>query len=261
MVTVPYLSRIRINPLRKHSRELLANPQKLHATVLGGIAHQPVTERVLWRIDSDNPRQPLLYVLTNSRPDWHHLIEQAGWSDADWDHDAEPRDYSPLLAQIAIGRQFAFRLTANPVQSTRAPVKLTPPQEEARVKKGEPARGYRLGHRTVSEQLNWLLDRTASWGFTIPDAPGGQPAPGITSNDTTTAPPAKEVRITARTRRSFTRKKSPQPVVLNTVTYEGQLIVTDADLLRDKLLAGIGPGKAYGCGLLTLAPARHRADA
>ncbi|HEX7660965.1 MAG TPA: type I-E CRISPR-associated protein Cas6/Cse3/CasE [Pseudonocardiaceae bacterium] len=258
MVTVPYLSRIRINPLRAHARQLLGNPQALHAAVLGGIAVQPVTERVLWRVDSDDPHRPLLYVLTDSRPDWNHLVEQAGWPDADGDH-AQVRDYAPLLARIAVGREFAFRLTANPVQCSRTPTKRTTSQE-ARARNGGLTRGYRLGHRTVGHQLGWLLDRTTGWGFTIPDAQTGRPAPGMTNDESLTAAPAKDVRITARARWCFTRHRGAPPVVLHTATYAGQLIVTDADLLRDKLLAGIGPGKAYGCGLLTLATASHPAD-
>jgi CRISPR system Cascade subunit CasE len=43
-------------------------------------------------------------------------------------------------------------------------------------------------------------------------------------------------------------------VVIQMVTYEGRLVVTAPDVLRERLLCGIGPAKAYGCGLLTLAP-------
>jgi CRISPR system Cascade subunit CasE len=44
-------------------------------------------------------------------------------------------------------------------------------------------------------------------------------------------------------------------VHLRTATYDGLLDVTDPDALRRTLTGGIGHGKAYGCGLLTLA--RH----
>lgn len=39
-----------------------------------------------------------------------------------------------------------------------------------------------------------------------------------------------------------------------TVTYSGTLAITDPDRLRHLLATGIGRAKAYGCGLLTLAP-------
>jgi CRISPR system Cascade subunit CasE len=37
-------------------------------------------------------------------------------------------------------------------------------------------------------------------------------------------------------------------------TYDGILTVTDPALLRRALCHGVGRAKAYGCGLLTLAP-------
>lgn len=40
------------------------------------------------------------------------------------------------------------------------------------------------------------------------------------------------------------------------VLFEGRLRVTDADLFRAALASGIGPAKAYGFGLLSIAPAR-----
>ncbi|MFE1130066.1 type I-E CRISPR-associated protein Cas6/Cse3/CasE [Streptomyces albidoflavus] len=42
-------------------------------------------------------------------------------------------------------------------------------------------------------------------------------------------------------------------VHLRTATYDGLLDVTDPDALRQTLVEGIGHGRAYGCGLLTLA--------
>lgn len=245
-----YLSRIRINPLRAESRKFLTSPQCLHGAVMGGVADRPTQERVLWRLDSDNPRRPMLFVLTESKPDWTHIIESAGWPDAEGEH-AAVRDYTPLLAQLAIGREFAFRLTANPVQNTSTPVKPTPAQAE-RAARGE-RRSHRIGHRTAAQQLAWFLGHTERWGFLVPESRTDLPIPGL-SNRSEGGAPAREVRITARDRRSFAKGSRGAPVVLHTATFEGRLQVTDARLLTERLLGGIGPAKAYGCGLLTLAP-------
>ncbi|MEV5751664.1 type I-E CRISPR-associated protein Cas6/Cse3/CasE [Actinoallomurus sp. NPDC052308] len=245
-----YLSRIRINPLRAESRKLLANPRAMRGAILGGIPDQPTQERLLWRLDADNPRRPMLYVLTESKPDWTHIIENAGWPEADGDH-ASIADYTPLLTRIALGRQFAFRLTANPIQNTTTPTKPTPIQTE-RTARGE-RRGHRIGHRTAAHQLAWFLDRTQRWGFQIPPARTDPPAPGL-PEPTTPPEPARDVRITARDRRSFNKNGRGKPVVIHTATFEGRLQITDPDLFTERLLRGIGPAKAYGCGLLTLAP-------
>ncbi|MGK5530155.1 type I-E CRISPR-associated protein Cas6/Cse3/CasE [Streptomyces sp. URMC 129] len=260
-----YLSRVRINPLRTASRQLLDNPRALHGAVQGGIPGDPRGERVLWRLDSDNPRRPHLLVLTGSRPDWTHLVEQAGWPGADGEH-CTVRDYRPLLEQLAPGREFAFRVTANPVQNVARPVKPSAIQKERMERMERMAadgegrqRSFRLGHRTAAAQLGWFLGRTAKWGFEVPEARMDRAAPGLEGRDGGAGPSPVEVRITARHRRAFRKAGLARPVVLQTVTFEGRLRIVDVARFRQALLGGIGPGKAYGCGLLTLAPVRGAA--
>ncbi|MFI5755172.1 type I-E CRISPR-associated protein Cas6/Cse3/CasE [Streptomyces sp. NPDC051569] len=271
-----YLSRIRINPLRTESRRLLANPRAMHGAVMGGIPGAPADERVLWRLDADNPHRPHLFALTRSKPDWTHVVERAGWPDADGEH-AAVRDYAPLLGQIAGGREFAFRLTANPVQNTQTPRTPTPAQTE-RIEANtdqKRVRGFRLGHRTAAAQLHWFLSRTERWGFDIPASRTDAAAPGIDHpapvpdrprpEDTPVpgeAPwnphPLREVRITDRQRHSFKKNGAGSSVTFHSATFEGRLVITDPAAFTARLLDGIGPSKAYGCGLLTLAPLTGR---
>lgn len=252
MTRMPFLSRIRINPLRAQSRKLLASPRSMHAAVQGGLPGLPAQERTLWRLDADNAHRPHLFVLTASRPDWTHLVEQAGWPDADGEHYAI-RDYKPLLDQLAPGREFAFRLTASPVQNTRRPQQPTSRQNE-RIKAGQ-QRSFRLGHRTAAAQLDWFLTRTTSWGFEIPTA-----ASLSDTQDTDDRRP-QDIRIINRNRSTFDKGPATtkeERVVMGSATFEGRLRVTDAATFTDKILGGIGPSKAYGCGLLTLAPLTTR---
>ncbi|MET9182972.1 type I-E CRISPR-associated protein Cas6/Cse3/CasE [Kitasatospora aureofaciens] len=255
-----YLSRVRINPLRAASRNLLANPRALHGAVLAGIPDTAPGDRILWRLDADHPRRPMLLVLTPSKPDWTHIVEQAGWPDAEGEHYAI-RDYSPLLDQLALGREFAFRLKASPVQNTSKPDKASTHRTKTSAELHH--RSYRMAHRTAAQQLTWFLERTTRWGFTIPEARTDQPAPGLEphASDTPVGVQAvREVRITDRSRSTFNKPGTGAPVTLTTATFEGRLRITDPGLLQAALLGGIGPSKAYGCGLLTLAPlpAGHR---
>ncbi|WP_380282546.1 type I-E CRISPR-associated protein Cas6/Cse3/CasE [Kitasatospora purpeofusca] len=55
-----------------------------------------------------------------------------------------------------------------------------------------------------------------------------------------------------------TRRSDQNRIKHDRVLFEGTARITDPDLLRTRLTAGIGKGKAYGCGLLGLAP--HRSD-
>jgi CRISPR system Cascade subunit CasE len=237
---MPYLSRIWLNPLRTQAQRFLRNPQAVHAAVLGGLSQQPVTERVLWRWEADGPHRARLLVLTRSRPSWEHLIEQAGWSGADDPQDLV-RSYEPLLDQITLGREFAFRLKANPVSATRNPQAPSASQKEHLSAQARP-RGVRVAHRTVEHQLGWLIKRVPQWGFVL-------------ATDTQDLP---AVRIIARDRISFSKRLADGSpggrVTLQTATFEGIARITDPDLTRHSLLAGVGAGKAYGLGLITLAP-------
>jgi len=248
---VPYLSRIFLNPLRAQGRRLLGDPQAMHATVLGGLPTQPVRERMLWRVDIHNPRRPELLVLTQSRPSWEHVTEQAGWPSADDPSNPQivVRDYQPLLDRLEVGQEYAFRLTANPVQSTKRPVALTEPQKDRAVD-GVLPRSARLGHRTVAAQVTWLTSRVEGLGFVIPHA----------ASSGSMGEEIADLRVVGRTRSSFRRAGSPRRVAVQVVTYEGRLRVTDPGQLRMALMNGIGPAKAYGCGLLTLASLPAHSD-
>jgi CRISPR system Cascade subunit CasE len=238
-----YLSRVWLNPLRPATQALLRSPEKMHAAVLGGLSRQPVTERVLWRLEAGQPHRAEILVLTESTPSWEHLVEQAGWPHAD-NPQALVRDYRPLLDRLHAGREFRFRLRANPVGATRTPAKPSARQKEHLA--GPRPRGVRVPHRTAGHQLAWLTARVESWGFTLLDTgEAGEGGPAL--------------RLSARERLTFYKKPAAgetagRRVVLSTATFDGAVRVTDPQRAREALLGGVGPAKAYGCGLLTLAP-------
>ena len=238
-----YLSRIWLNPLRTATQRMLRDPHVMHAAVLGGIPAQPVTERVLWRIEAGDPYRAELLVLTRSVPSWEHLVEQGGWPGAE-EPQALVRDYTPLLERLGRGGEFAFRLRANPVTATRIPLRPSPAQE--RQLERERPRGVRVPHRTAAHQLAWLTERLGTWGFEAVDTADGN----------------ADVLLAARERVSFTKgRKERHRVVLSTATFTGRLRVTSPDQARRALLDGVGPARAYGCGLITLAPAVPTATA
>ncbi|MCM3884608.1 type I-E CRISPR-associated protein Cas6/Cse3/CasE [Frankia sp. R82] len=257
-----YLSRVWLNPLRTRAQALLRSPENMHAAILGGLAVQPVTERVLWRLETREPHRAELLILTESRPSWVHLVEQAGWPGADGS-EAMIRDYQPLLDRLQHGREFAFRLRANPVTATRHPTNPSVAQKE-HLAAARP-RGVRLPHRTAAHQLTWLTSRIDRWGFTLlPTASG--PAVALTARERLTF--SKKARAGEETgtrtgnsgqpgAQSRGKEKDRRQVVLSTATFDGALRVTDPELARRTLLHGVGPAKAYGCGLLTLAPLAH----
>ena len=219
-----YLSRAEINPERRGARKLLASPQAMHAAILrsfSGLGTRPSGDqssdgRVLWRIDRD-ANAVLLYLASPVEPDLTHIIEQAGRpATQTW----ITRSYTGLLDSIAEGQRWAFRLTANPVRSGR---------------RGNDPETRRYGHVTVRQQRQWLIDRSERAGFRIPI--GVQKEPQLVVKD-------RQVRRFSRDGRMVT---------LAIATFDGLLEVTNPHALRSAMCRGIGSGKAYGCGLLTLA--------
>ena len=134
----------------------------------------------------------------------------------------ETLPYEALLERTTVGTQWHFRLTANPTVS--------------RKEEGD-ARGTVYAHITARHQEQWLLDRAAGNGFELRR---GAFLP-----------------VGSRWYR-FRKQKGGAVVSLLSVTYEGHLTVKDAERFRAALTGGIGRGKAYGMGLMTVARERGR---
>lgn len=236
-----FLSRVELNARKRGARKLLMSPQAMHAAVESSLppsARRP-GERFLWRVDQQGP-QNALYVVSPGRPDFTHVVEQAGWHNEDGD-EWVTRPYGPLLSRLAAGQVWAFRLAANPTHIGRTP--------EGRKK--------RFAHVTVAQQVEWLLSRSSSYGFTVaeearPSSQASGDGPMPQSSPKTEDRPAVEV--VSRSDLRFSRTGSAKPVSLRRAVFEGILAVTDPGALGSALVNGIGRAKAYGCGLMTLAP-------
>lgn len=222
-----FLTRFQINPARRGARKLLSSPHAMHAAVRAGFPavedYERDGSRTLWRLDTPGPATVHLFIVSPGRPDLTHLVEQVGWPTAE----AEPwvsRDYDGLLGSLRAGQQWAFRLTANPTHSGR--------------KTADAKETQRFGHLREHEQVGWLVSRAERNGFALATQQDGGP----------------NLRLHRRQVQSFRRGMGT--VTLTTATFDGVLRVTDADAFRWALTRGIGHAKAYGCGLLTLAPAQ-----
>jgi CRISPR system Cascade subunit CasE len=227
-----YLTRFRINTGRVGGRKLLSSPQVMHAAVMTSFAEAPLPAgdgpRVLWRLDRNGNAATHLCIVSPHRPDLTHLVEQAGWpTTARW----ETFDYTPFLKRLDVGDAWSFRLTANPVHSIRR-------------NDHEPTK--RTAHLTPTHQLRWLLGRQEKGGFKILEKPlNKQLAAGLDTHD---------VLVHDRRQLRFAKEGNGQ-VTIVAVTFDGRLKITDPEAFRTTLTQGLGRGKAYGCGLMTLAPA------
>ena len=172
--------------------------------------------RNLWRIDTLGDKTWLL-LLSREKPDLSKAAAQYGLAENAW----ESKPYEPLLNRNEAGGVWQFRLTANPTVS--------------KSRTGD-ARSRVLGHITEDYQKQWLMSRAEKHGFSLRD---------------------EQFRVTeSRWLRFWKGTDGGRLVTLLSVSYEGLLTVTDPNLFRQTLCEGIGRGKAYGLGLLTVAGKR-----
>lgn len=222
-------TRVLLNPQRRGGRRLLTNPQAMHAAVRSCFPPDldESEARVLWRVDQQE-HEHVLYIVGPEVPQREVIVDQAGWAS----RPGETADYRPMLNTLRTGHERSFRLTANPVRSL--------PTEGGK-------RGKVVPHVTPSQQVSWLIEKAPALGFEVRTRPG--------SGDEEDLLP--DVMVDRRKDLSFTRRdplsQGSGRVTLRTARFEGTLRVTDAQLLRNALTRGIGRGRAYGCGLLTLA--------
>lgn len=230
-----FISRMPLNVERAQTMRLISSPYRIHAAVehafAPGANRFAPDGRILWRVDASVHDKDVLwlYVVSPDRPDFSHLCEQVGWpTTTRW----ECKDYSPVISSIQEGQVWQFRLKANPSRRAARDRGLRP--NAAIV-------GKTMGHVTVGQQIDWLVDRAACNGFEVLQGESATPL----------------VNVSHRKIERFAR--GGETVTLSTARFDGLLRVTDKDAFKQVLCRGLGRAKGFGCGLMTIAPARRSA--
>ena len=242
-----FLTKFPLNLTRRSTTALLSSPYKLHAAIAGSFSPNEASAsdgRVLWRVDREPDGPAILYLVSPSRPSLVGLDEQAGWPDLEpqW----VTRDYNPFLAKIANGQVYQFRLVANAVVNRSAV-------------SGKNGRSKRLPHVTAVQRASWLVGAAAyeSDGRDVPEylqQQGSSRAErcGFKVLADENSGTLKLV-VSDLHEYDIRQGRRGNRIKLSTTRYDGVLEVTDATELRHALTQGIGHGKGFGCGLLTLA--------
>lgn len=184
------------------------------------IGHDPVKGRdFLFRVEPDPPARIL--VQSQRRPDWQWAFQNAPGFLVEG---------GPVVREIRpvflAGQRYRFRLQANPTKR---------PPRNGEDHAPEPTRRTvrpRLPIRDSGQRKRWLerkLDQAAHLVTLDTDKP-----------------------------KRFVFEKNPgddkRRVTVDSVLFEGLLEVTNPEILLERIVQGIGPAKAFGCGLLSVAP-------
>jgi len=216
-----YLSRLTLNPRTRRVQREIADTYQLHRSLMNGFPDDLAEgdERVLFRLEQ-HPRSGALTLLVQSlnKPDW-------SWLEAD-----NVRDYllpvsepNPAVKEFDLdlspGQTLAFRLRANPTARRQL----------------EDGSRKRIGLQREEEQVEWLEHKAAAGGFRVLSVRTGN-----------------QTKVYGRIYRNGNKHR----LTLLSVQFDGLLRVDDPNRIQEAVRRGVGSGKAFGFGLLSLAPPR-----
>lgn len=156
--------------------------------------------------------QLYLLILSAQKPDLTNVAAQFGIHG----EAGQTKDYQSLLDRICTDSRWRFRLCANPTYS---------------VPSGNGKRGRVCAHSELEHQIQWLVKQGEKHGFRLKQ---------------------EECCVIKETWYKFKKGTTSNRVTFLAVTYDGILTVEDPTRFKTALCCGIGSGKAYGAGLMTL---------
>ena len=242
-----YFSRLILNPHSRWVQRELANPYELHRTLLRAFPENSFhRERddhecagVLYRLDMLSPHNDfVLLVQSQMVPDWSFLLDHGP---ADYLLRTDPfGEENPAVKARTLafrpGQMLNFRLRANPTKRLG--------------KTAQTNSGKRVGLYTADQQTTWLQRKADQHGFLLRRVQ-------ISQDERIKREQTIPVRVQPNSDAasiSTEQAKKRQKLELFSVQFDGILQVTDPDRFLTAIQAGIGSGKAFGFGLLSVAP-------
>jgi CRISPR-associated protein Cas6/Cse3/CasE, subtype I-E/ECOLI len=218
-----YLSRIELREEAGRSPEFwknLATVKNVHRIVWSFFGDEPDRARdFLFRHEGEG-LTTRLYTLSARAP-----VDSSGmWEIA-------TKDFAPKLAP---GDRLMFALRANPTRRKKngdASGKRVDVVMDAKF--AARANGTRQQGTDLIEAacVEWLRSRSEGHGFEFGEG---------------------DVRTERYTTERFPRGRGERDAAVTTIDFEGRLTVRDPSRLVESVVQGIGPGKAFGCGLMLI---------
>ena len=248
-ITPLYLSRLLLNPRSRQVVSELAEPYEMHRTLMRAFPKATDDSQVkareefgvLFRAEVDDQQAVIkVYVQSRVEPDWSVLNELNDYLCADTGMpEYEYKDIMQACRKIQNGQILSFRLRVNPTKRI--------------AKHDDPMKGKRVELTRDDEQIDWLIrkgqerEKGKSGGFEI-----------LMKNIRDAKDVERQVpRVTVyREGKQKGRKREAGSGHVTThlaVLFDGLLRVMDTDAFLETLACGIGPAKAFGFGLLSIA--------
>jgi CRISPR system Cascade subunit CasE len=226
------LSRLFLNPASRLVQRSIADAQLLHKVVMSAFGQSSsgaarAEMAILYRLEAVRDRGRLiLYVQSRLPPEWHQLDPGFLLDLGDELENPGTKNIDNVLTSVHTGSRLSFRLRANTTRKIQT--KSTP--------EGQKRNGKRVALRGDEQKVHWLTRRGERGGFRLLKI-----APGIV-----------DVRVVKEP--GLGGGHPSGPLTFAATLFDGTLEVFDPALFRSALESGIGPGKAFGFGLLSIRP-------
>jgi len=249
-----YLSRLILNPRSRQVWSELAQPYEMHKTlmrafpIVSGDEGIKAREKfgVLFRADEDDRLgRVIVYVQSTVEPDWSfmELLHDYLLDESERPNLAS-KDVAKTYERLRNGQILSFRLRANPTR--KIDTKSGPD--------GQRRAGKRVELQGEEEQISWLIrkgkerEKKEPGGFEI------VMMEVIGRDGKVLRVPSLNVYPEGKLQGRKREEESPHKTTHMAVRFEGLLRITDAGAFRETLARGIGGAKAFGFGLLSVAP-------
>jgi CRISPR system Cascade subunit CasE len=215
-----YLSQLILNDRNPQVRRHLSNIHDLHRGIMLAFPDeqrdQPRADwNVLFRLEPDSN---ILLVQSELEPDWNRLPSE-------YLIDRHSKSFVPEVSQFPVDRLLQFRLKANPSKRDKETKKT-------------------VGLYFQPDQVAWLQRQGDRHGFSV-ELIDTIPSPNLWGSKDKSKPVSDDLPAPLG-------KKNQHHIKVHTVLFQGILKIQDPSLLVSAIQQGIGRGKSYGCGLLSL---------
>lgn len=197
---------------------------------------------VLYRVETaPDTGWNIILVQSHEEPKWgvlpgSYLIDTCGGVE-----NPDTKQVDTAYASLRSGMILGFRLRANPTKKICA---KTGPD-------GVRRNGKRVELRGDENIVRWLSRKGDQMGFRLQDVHHDDGVSAVRA--------AQEAKLKGRRTMLNQGDTSGErhSITIATVLFEGILQITDTEKFMQALDEGIGPGKAYGCGLLSVRPVQQ----
>ena len=247
-----YLSRLILNQRSRQVRSEMAHPYEMHRTLmrafpnLAEVTQSTAREKfaVLFRAEvGDVGGTVKVYLQSLAEPDWSFLEGPNDYLCANGEMPGVScKNIMPAYQNLNDGQVLRFRLRANPTKRI--------------AKHDDPMKGKRVELAREDEQIDWLIRKGQQREKNVPG--GFELVMKEVKNMRGEVRKIPRVNVCPEGKQTGHKSEEERGHVTThlAVLFDGFLRVTDKRAFLETLIRGIGPGKAFGFGLLSVAPCR-----